>query len=265
MTAFPPEIVAVASGKGGVGKSTVAVNLAVALQRLGVATGLVDLDLHGPDIPRMLNLTRRRDSTGITLWTNPKRGKADRLEPVTRFGVRVMSTQLLLGEAQAFAPEAGFGGMLVRRFLERVDWGDARILVVDLPPGTGDVLQQLAAVRPIAGAVVVVTPQDVAHLDARKLLALLRDRGIEVFGGVENMGPVRCPDCDATIDLFPATPEERTIWHAGVTRLASIPFDAALGRADQRGVPVVEGEPDSAPARALTDLARQVRELIEHS
>ena len=262
MTPFSPDIVAVASGKGGVGKSTVAVNLAVALQQLGVSTGLVDLDLHGPDVPRMLNVTRRSGSTGITLWANPKVGPKDVIEPLVRYGVRLVSTQLLLGEAQAFAPEAAFGGMLVRRFVERVDWGDARILVVDLPPGTGDVLQQLAAVRAVAGAVVVVTPQDVAHLDARKLLTLLADRSIHVFGGVENMAPMRCPDCDAAIELFPATTAERTIWHAGVERLASIPFDPALGRADQRGVPVVEGEPDSAPAVALTELARRVQGLV---
>jgi len=254
-----PDVVAVASGKGGVGKSTVTVNLALALRDRGVRTGILDADLHGPDIPRMLNLTRHKEARSITLWTNPKvAGAADRPKPIERYGVRVVSTQLLLGERQAFAPEAGFGGMLLKRFLDDVDWGDTQLLVVDLPPGTGDVLQQLAGLRALAGALVVVTPQDVAHLDARKVVSLLESRSIPVIGGVENMAPMLCPHCGDPVELFPPTDPSRTIWNDGVARLAAIPFDPALGRAEQRGVPVVEGEPDSAPARAFAALADTV-------
>ena len=255
MISVPPQLVVVASGKGGVGKSTVTVNLAMALRDRGRRVGLIDADLHGPDIPRMLNLTRRVDSSGITLWAHPGRRRRARIEPYERLGIRVMSTQFLLGEGQDFATDAGFGGMLLKRFVTEVDWGDADLLLVDLPPGTGDVLQQIAATRVVDGAIVVVTPQDVAHLDAKKLVSLLRRRGIPLLGGVENMAPMACPHCGEPIDLFPPTPDERSIWATGVARLASIPFDAALGRADHRGVPVVVSDPDAAPAVAFAELA----------
>ena len=226
-----PDLVAVVSGKGGVGKTTVAVNLAFALLARGVRVGLVDGDLHGPDVPRMLGVTRRRDATSVTLWTNPRAaGGGRRPRPLEIDGLRVVSNQLLLGEEQAFDTAATFGGLLLRRFVEVVDWGDAQLLVVDLPPGTGDALQELAAIRPVGGAIVVVTPQDVAHLDARKVVTLLRNRGIPILGGVENMAGLRCPDCDARVELFPPTAPERTIWHQGVDQLVSIPFDPLLPR-----------------------------------
>ena len=249
-----PDVLAVASGKGGVGKSTVSVNLALALRDRGMRIGLIDADLHGPDIPRMLNLTRRVESRSIALWSKKK----TRVAPYERLGIKVMSSQFLLGESQAFATEAGFGGMLLKRFLDNVDWGDTQVLVVDLPPGTGDVLQQIASLRAIAGVVIVVTPQDVAHLDAKKLLSLLGDRRMPVLGGVENMAGMRCPHCDEVIDLFPPTPPDRSIWAMGLQQLASIPFDPALGRADALGVPVVANEPDSVPARAFAELAESV-------
>jgi ATP-binding protein involved in chromosome partitioning len=118
--------------------------------------------------------------------------------------------------------------MLLKRFVDIVDWGDAQVLVVDLPPGTGDMIQHLASIRAVAGALLVVTPQDVAHLDARKLVALLRQRGVPILGGVENMAGMRCPHCSDTIELFPPTAPDRTIWRDGVERLASIPFVPAL-------------------------------------
>lgn len=220
-----PDLVAVASGKGGVGKSTVAVHLSLALRDRGVRVGLVDADLHGPDVPRMLGLTRTRDSKSIMLWT----AAGVRPKALEHDGIRLVSTQLLMGETQAFAPDAGFAGMLLKRFVEVVDWGDTELLVVDLPPGTGDVLQHLASLRALAGAIVVVTPQDVAHLDARKLVTLLQQRGVPILGGVENMAGMRCPHCDELVELFRPTAPERTIWHQGVERLASIPFDRSIG------------------------------------
>ena len=223
-----PDLVAVASGKGGVGKSTVAVHLALALRDRGVRVGLVDADLHGPDVPRMLGLTRRSESSGITLWTNPKAGDVARPQPLEHRGIKLVSTQLLMGEEQAFAPDAGFAGMLLKRFVDVVDWADTQVLVVDLPPGTGDMVQHLASLRALTGAIVVVTPQDVAHLDARKVVTLLRQRGIPILGGVENMTGMPCPHCGEVVELFPPTAPERTIWHMGVERLASIPFTPAL-------------------------------------
>jgi ATP-binding protein involved in chromosome partitioning len=237
-----PDVVAVASGKGGVGKTTVAVNLSLALRDRGVRIGLVDADLHGPDVPRMLGLTRRRDTEGVMLWSNPKVSSGARPLPLEHDGIKLVSAQLLMGEAQPFAPDAGFARMLLRRFLDEVDWGDVQVLVVDLPPGTGDMIQHLASLRAVAGALVVVTPQDVAHLDARKLVALLRQRGVPILGGVENMAGMRCPHCDDTIELFPPTTPERTIWHDGVERLASIPFVPTLDASAFAGLAEIVAE-----------------------
>ena len=262
MTSSRRQVVAVASGKGGVGKSTVSVNLAIGLHRSGLRVGLIDADLYGPDIPRMLNLTRRQPSASLMLWSRPG-GTMSRPEPIERFGVKVMSTQFLLGEEQAFSPPADLGNMLFRRFLDFVDWGDTEVLVVDLPPGTSDLQQQLVAIPDLAGVVVVVTPQDVAHLDAKKVLSMLESAGVRVLGGVENMSALRCPCCNTSIDLFPATPEERTIWASGVPRLVRIPFSSALAESDQAGVPILVDRPTSDVGLLFDDLAEKVRRAME--
>jgi ATP-binding protein involved in chromosome partitioning len=258
-----PQLIGVCSGKGGVGKSTVSLNLALALNDLGRRVGVIDADFYGPDIPRMLNITRRAEARFINLWDSPKTAKARKLKPVDRLGLKVMSAQFLMGEEQSFAVTGGFAGMLLDRFVHHVDWTDTELVIVDLPPGTADLQQRTTALAAMAGFVVVTTPQDVAHLDARKLLSLFRQRGARVLGGVENMAAFRCPCCDTEIELFRPTPPERTIWSSRVPKLGSIPFHQDLTDSDAAGVPVVRRAPDSPPARAFASVAAEVNRLLD--
>lgn len=254
------KVVAVTSGKGGVGKSTVSVNLAVALAEAGAAVGLLDADIYGPDIPRMFGLTRHVDAKHLTVWES--RADMSALEPMERFGVKLMSTQFLIGERQAVSTESGFVRLLLDRLFRSTAWGELDFLFVDLPPGTGDVQQQLTNELGVDGALVVVTPQDVAHLDAKKVLTMLGQSRVPVVGGVENMGPIRCPCCGADIELFPPVAEPRSIWALGVPCIARLPFTPAVGLAGDEGRPVLATEPDGAAAAAFRDLADRVATAV---
>jgi ATP-binding protein involved in chromosome partitioning len=201
-------VIAVASGKGGVGKTTVAVNLALALTAQGRRTGLIDADLYGPDVPRMMGLRRRAETSSVTLF----------------------SAAFLLGENQALAVQGDLAQLMVRRLLLDSDWHDLDYLVMDLPPGTADIQQYVFALsdRPMC-VLVVVTPQVIAHQDARRLIAHLRQRGgrrgaaaIDV-AGVENMSGQVCPSCGQTTALFPSAPAAESIWEL-VPKLAAVPF-----------------------------------------
>jgi ATP-binding protein involved in chromosome partitioning len=226
-------VIAVASGKGGVGKSTVALNLAVAMADGGASVGLLDADFYGPDVPVMANLTRTRPARRWSLWE----ARGIRLEPVERFGVKLMSVGFLLAEGQVFPGAAGTLAWVARQLLGDVDWGDLDYLVVDFPPGTGDLQRDLLAATSFTGAIVVVTPQDVAHLDAKKLVSMLGDAGVPVLGGIENMRGLRCPHCGEAVDVFPAAAETRTIWGDGVPLLGTLPLEPAIAEAAERGRP----------------------------
>ena len=245
-------VLAIASGKGGVGKSTVALNLGVALHRAGARVGLLDADLYGPDIPRMVGLTRHRPATSIDLWT---RSGPSGVPIVERHGLKITSAQFLVAEDQPISFQAGLAGLLLRRLLG-ADWGQLDYLIVDLPPGTADIQQQLSENVTIAGVLVVVTPQDVAHLDARKLLAMLDQRGLRVIGGVENMSSIACPRCGERTEVFPPTDETRAVW-TRITKLASLPIDPSLALAADEGTIA-----DGAMTPLFDDLAARVaREL----
>lgn len=255
-------VVAVASGKGGVGKTTVAVNLALALTARGFQVGLADVDLYGPDVPRMMGLRRRAEASSITLFTRPGAPDA-RLQAVSQHGVQLASAAFLLGENQALAFEGGMAQLLVRRLLSDSDWGELDYLVVDLPPGTADIQQYVFALsgRPMC-VLVVVTPQVIAHQDARRLIAHLQQRGGSVdVAGVENMSGQVCPGCGETTPLFPAAPEAESIWPL-IPRLASIPFSYHAARdADQgRPVMVTRAVPEQVAAYQL--IAVQVAERL---
>lgn len=253
-------VVVVASGKGGVGKSTISLNLAVALAEQGAAVGLLDADVYGPDIPRMVNLTRTDPLSAWTLWRRP--GRKLEIPPVERFGVRIMSAGFLLAEDQPLAWSADLVRLVLRQLLTNVAWGDLDYLVVDLPPGTADVTQHILTLARPSGAVVVVTPQDVAHLDAKKVLAMLRAADIPVLGGVENMGPLTCPHCGGAVDVLPAVSPERAVWAEGVRRLGRVPLDPSVAEAGESGRPLLLAQPGGPQARVLRDVAAAVADSL---
>lgn len=217
-------VVAVGSGKGGVGKSTVTLHLALALRRRGWNVGLLDADLYGPDIPAMLNLKRDREARRWDFW----RGGDVRFEPLEHSGLQVMSVGFILAERQALTFAAPLLGAALKQLVEQVNWRALDVLLIDLPPGTADLQQQLFGVVALAGAVVVVSPQDVAHLDARKFLDFLQSGNVRVLGGVENMTALACPHCGEQIDVFPPADPQRAIWADGVPLLGRIPLDREL-------------------------------------
>ncbi len=232
----PEAVVAVGSGKGGVGKSTVSLQLALALVRRGLRIGLLDADLYGPDIPLMVNVSRKERLQRWDLW----RRKGVRLEPIEHAGLRLMSAGFLIGEEQALTLPAPLLHAALRQLVQDVDWGPLDVLLIDLPPGTADLQQQLLKVVTIDGAVIVVGPQDVAHLDGRKFLDFLRDAGTRVLGGIENMAGLTCPHCGEEIRVFPSVAADRSIWAAGVVRLGRVPLDPALAREPAKGSPAFD-------------------------
>lgn len=252
---MPAPAIVFAGGKGGVGKSTMALNVAVALADQGLRPGLVDADVHGPDIPAMLGITRRAQARSITLWQAGR--AADR--PVEQLGVKVMSPQFLVAEDQALDWSSPLVRLLLRRIVVDVDWGDVDVLLVDVPPGTGDVQQDVLGLLPEAQAVVVVTPQYAAHLDARKLVTMFRTRAVPILGGVENMTGLDCPNCGHHLPLFEKVEEKYTIWASGVDRLAEIPFLSATSAVSST-TPVVRSAPDSPTAKAIGALATTIRQ-----
>jgi len=227
------KIVAVASGKGGVGKSTVSLNLARALAARGAAVGLLDADVYGPDIPLMLGLKQTRELRRWDLGRNPRFGRLE-LEPVEALGLKVMSVGFLLAEGQALTMPASMVELVGRQLIQDVRWGDLDYLIVDLPPGTADLQQQLFSNVELAAAIVVVGPQDAAHLDARKVLAMLREAGVAVLGAVENMRGLRCPHCGELVDVFPPVADDRSILRE-LALLGTVPLDPAFARLN--GIP----------------------------
>ena len=240
-------IVAVGSGKGGVGKSTVSLHIALALARRGLAVGLLDADVYGPDIPLMVNLTRHEEARRWDFW----RGGDVRHEPIESHGIRIMSVGFLLGERQALTLGAPLLTAALRQLVHQVEWGQLDILLLDLPPGTADLQQQLVGVVSLDGAVVVVGPQDVAHLDARRFVAFLADVDVPLLGAVENMSGLQCPHCGERIEVFTPVSESRSLLAEGVPLLGLIPLDPALGAVGD--VPS-QGEAFDAVAAELFDV-----------
>ena len=248
-------MIAVGSGKGGVGKSTVSLNLALALAERGLDVGLLDADLYGPNIPIMVGLTKHR---WTETWTLARPGGQRRYAPVVRHGLKIVSAGFILGEDQPLGIEAMTAQMLVRQLLREVEWGDPDYLIVDLPPGTADIQQVLLKTIPVTAALIVVTPQYVAHLDARKAVRMYQRHDVPVLGYVENMAPMACPHCGQPVEVFPEVPAARSIRSLGMVPLGRIPFDPALGSAGDTGRALVVSGSDSTPARAFRALAESI-------
>ena len=246
-------VIAVCSGKGGVGKSTVALNLAVSLATDGSKVGLLDADVHAPDIPLMVGLKRSAPSSG---WQLTRAGGLDDpLEP--RGARRLMSSGFIVSEDQALTWNADLVSLLLNQLIWSTMWGELDFLVIDMPPGTSDIVQDIVRVLPGALAVIVVTPQDLAHLDNRRILAALRAANVRLLGGIENMSGLHCPTCDSAITLFPPVTRERSIWASNVLRLGTVPWSAT----DSTPVsePIVVTAPQSRRAIALRETAEMVR------
>jgi ATP-binding protein involved in chromosome partitioning len=240
-------IVAVASGKGGVGKSTTSVNLALALVSLGQRVGLLDADIYGPSQPRMLGITGK-----------PRSPDGKKLLPMENYGVRVMSMGFLVDED---APMIWRGPMVqsaLQQMLGDVAWGELDVLVVDLPPGTGDAQLTMAQRVPLAGAVIVSTPQDIALLDARKALNMFRKVDVPVFGIVENMSYFLCPSCGHRSEIFSHGGARATAEKYGVDFLGEIPLDLTIREDTDAGRPPVVSQPDGPQAAAYVEVARKV-------
>jgi ATP-binding protein involved in chromosome partitioning len=255
-------VVAVASGKGGVGKTTVAVNTALALSALGIRVGLVDADLYGPDAAHMLGLRRRADARYVTLFGRTGSG-ASSVEAARRHGIQIASAAFLIGESQGLGLNASLAQLLVHRLIASTGWDDdLDCLVVDLPPGMADIQQFVFGLgqRPVH-VLLVVTPQWVAHRDAHRLLSELERGKTAVLGGVENMAGQVCPECGEVIPLFPAAPAGETIW-TRVPRLAGIPFSASAAADLDEGKPVMVTKAVPEQVSAYELVAGRVRDAV---
>lgn len=245
-------ILAISSGKGGVGKSTVAVNIAVALAQAGAKVGLIDADIYGPNAPTMLGL----EGAGVEVRKGPQ---GDIVEPAFNHGVKLMSMGFLIDKDQPVVWRGPMLNGIIRQFLYQVNWGDLDYLLVDLPPGTGDAQLTLAQAVPMAGVVIVTTPQNVALLDSRKGLKMFQQLGVPVLGLVENMSYFVPPDRpDQQYDIFGSGGGEKTAQELSVPLLGCVPLEIPLRQGGDTGVPIVVGEPDSASAKALIAIAERV-------
>jgi len=241
----PKNVIAVAAGKGGVGKSTVAVNLALALARHGAKVGLLDADVFGPSIPTMLGTPEVPASAT----------KDSRITPAIHHGLRVISVGFFVDKGEAVVWRGPMVHRLLQQFLGDVDWGELDYLVCDLPPGTGDVQLSLSQLIPIAGAVMVTTPQEVAIVDVVKGIAMFEKVEIPILGIVENMSYYKCPACGHTDEIFSHGGGKRLAQEVGADFFGEIPIDTRIRFGGDAGVPIVMASPDSENAQRFMDLA----------
>jgi len=242
-------VVAVGSGKGGVGKTTVAVNLSVALTKLGYRVGLIDADIYGPNVPLMMGVSRP-----------PTVLDGNRMEPISAHGVKFISVGLISPGDKPLVMRGPMLHQIIRQFLQQVEWGELDFLIVDLPPGTGDVVISLVQSAPLTGAVVVSTPSDVSLQDARKALEMFHQVNVPVIGIVENMSHFTCPHCHKEIDIFSKGGAERTATQYGLPFLGSVELDPDVRSGGDTGMPIALAGPDSIKAKAFYEVARQVSE-----
>jgi ATP-binding protein involved in chromosome partitioning len=244
-------VIAVASGKGGVGKSTTAVNLALGLRDLGLKVGMLDADIYGPSLPKLLAIKEKPQTIG-----------GNRLKPISRYGLTVMSIGFLIDEETPMIWRGPMVMSAITQMLREVEWGTLDVMVVDMPPGTGDAQLTMAQQVPLKGAVIVSTPQDLALVDARRGIAMFKRVNVPVLGLVENMSYFLCPHCGERSDIFGHGGARKEAERLGVPFLGEVPLHMSIREKSDSGLPVVATEPDSAYARIYRDIATQVRDQL---
>ncbi|HZP74940.1 MAG TPA: iron-sulfur cluster carrier protein ApbC [Pseudolabrys sp.] len=245
-------IIAVASGKGGVGKSTTAVNLALGLRDLGLKVGILDADIYGPSLPKLLAIREKPETIGGT-----------RLKPINRYGLTVMSIGFLIEEETPMIWRGPMVMSALTQMLREVEWGTLDVMVVDMPPGTGDAQLTMAQQVPLKGAVIVSTPQDLALIDARRGVAMFKRVNVPVLGVVENMSYFLCPSCGTRSDIFGHGGARAEAQRLGVPFLGEVPLHMSIREKSDAGLPVVATEPDGPHATIYRDIAAKVRDALK--
>ncbi|MBV9347895.1 MAG: iron-sulfur cluster carrier protein ApbC [Pseudolabrys sp.] len=245
-------VIAVASGKGGVGKSTTAVNLALGLRDLGLKVGMLDADIYGPSLPKLLAIREKPQTVGGT-----------RLKPIERYGMKVMSIGFLIEEETPMIWRGPMVMSAITQMLREVEWGNLDVMVVDMPPGTGDAQLTMAQQVPLKGAVIVSTPQDLALIDARRGIAMFKRVDVPVLGVVENMSYYLCPSCGTRSDIFGHGGARKEAERLGVPFLGEVPLHMTIREKSDSGLPVVATEPDGPHARIYRDIATKVRDQLQ--
>jgi ATP-binding protein involved in chromosome partitioning len=249
-------IIGIASGKGGVGKSTVSVNLAVALAQAGARVGLLDADIYGPNIPLMVGVLDQQPQ--VVLMQDAAGNDVEMLLPVEKHGIKIMSMGFLIGDDQPVIWRGPMLNSALRQFLAQVSWGDLDYLIVDLPPGTGDVQISLIQLVRVTGIVHVTTPQDVALQDVRKGLMMFKSQSIPLLGVIENMSYFVCPHCDERTDVFSHGGGEKVASSYDVAFLGELPLAPEVRIGGDKGVPVILGHPDSIHAKKFHEVAEHL-------
>ncbi len=244
-------IIAVASGKGGVGKSTTSINLALGLRDLGLKVGVLDADIYGPSLPKLLAIKEKPQTIGGT-----------RLKPIERYGLTVMSIGFLIEEETPMIWRGPMVMSALTQMLREVAWGELDVMVVDMPPGTGDAQLTMAQQVPLAGAIIVSTPQDLALIDARRGIAMFQRVNVPILGVVENMSYFLCPSCGTRSDIFGHGGARKEAERLKVPFLGEVPLDMAIRETSDSGLPIVATQPDSAHAKAYRAIAENVRSAL---
>jgi ATP-binding protein involved in chromosome partitioning len=245
------KIIAVASGKGGVGKSTIAVNLAAALAADGHTVGLLDADIYGPSIPMMLGITEIPSQTG------------NKLLPVEKFNMKVISMGMFVSAGQALIWRGPMVMKAIQQFFDDVEWGELDYLIIDLPPGTGDAQLSMSQLIKVSGAVIVTTPQDVAFLDVTRAIGMFRKVNVPILGIVENMSYFKCPHCSEETEIFPKGSQHLQAGQGEYPILASLPIDTKLPVSTDNGEPIVLSDPGSEIGTRLINMARKIHQTVQ--